>query len=247
MGKPLLSTLTSWFRRSKPEPTPDKQGAELLDEMLTKNMAMAESIGVRDGRPVFSNWSTKRAIDDGMKASVWVYACSDLNAKSVGSVPLKVVDVDGAEVDSNLSELLARPNKMWTQQTYLERQHLHLQLGGNALLWKNRGGRKAPAPVLEIWLIHPDQIKPVASKAKVVSHYVFRNNNGSERVIPTEDIVHFQNVDPGNPYWGLSFIQAAAKVIDTEVEAITWNKIAMQNRAVADGMITFSRPLTREQ
>jgi len=140
-----------------------------------------------------------------------------------------------------------KPNDYWTRQTFMARLMYFLMLGGNAIIHKNRGGRPAPAPVLELWLIHPDQIKPVPSKEKIVSHYEFKDANGRKRNIPAEDIIHLMLVDPSNMYWGLSVIQAAAKTIDTEVEAITWNKVAMQKRAVADGMFAFDQKLSREQ
>jgi HK97 family phage portal protein len=250
MEKSILSRLVEWVspRRREAELVPDAVGAKLLEAHLEKHINIADSIGASDGKPVFSDWSTKRAIDDGLKASTWVYTCANLVSKSVGSVPLKVMGDDGEEVENtSLGELLAMPNSFWTLQITLVRMMLHLMLGGNALFVKNRGGLPAPAPVLELWLVHPDQIKPVVSKEKIVSHYEFKDAQGKKRNIPTEDVVHLQFVDPGNMYWGLSIVQAAAKTIDTEVEAVTWNKVAMQNRAVSDGLFSFDRKLSRDQ
>jgi HK97 family phage portal protein len=45
----------------------------------------------------------------------------------------------------------------------------------------------------------------------------------------------------------MSPLKAAARTVDTDVEAVRWNKVALQNRAVGDGVFTFPNPLTREQ
>jgi len=232
------------------EARPDPVGAALLDQHLEKSISLGQIVPARDdGKPVFSDWSTEQATREGLKASVWVYRCVSILARAVASAPLRLVDPETREVNeqSALNELLKMPNDFWTGQNLLERVMYDLLLGGNAIISKNRGGLPAPAPVLELWLLPPDRVKPIKSRENFIAGYEFKTRQGDKRFLPAEDIIHLWFVDPSNPWWGLSPLQAAGKTVDTEVEAQTWNKVSLKNRAVADGMITFGRRLSRKQ
>jgi len=199
-------------------------------------------------RPVFTTWSTDRAIAQGLKASVWVYACIRNLALSA-SIPLlvekRVSETEWEPVpDHPLMQLLAYPNPHMSGQDILERTCYHLNLGGNAL-WHIVSAGTPPAPI-ELWPLPPDRIKPIPHETDWISGYEYRIGS-TKRILMPEEVLHMQFVDPGNPYWGMSPLQAAARVVDTDVEAVRWNKLSLQNRAVTDGVFSFGQPMSREQ
>ena len=201
----------------------------------------------QDGRPMWSEWSTDKAIRDGFKASTWVYACVYRLMKAAASIPWEVsrqVRPGEWEVVPNhpLQLLLEQPNPYMSGQDLMERLTAHLYLGGNGLWTKVRAG----GVVAELWPIGPEGIRPVPSRTDFIKQYEYQQG-GSKHIIKPEDIVHVMFVDPGNPYWGLSPLQAGARTVDTDIEAVKWNKVALQNRAITDGVFSFKEPLTFDQ
>lgn len=214
-----------------------------------KSVSGADAVSrQQSGKAVTDGMTVDKAVNEGMKSSVWVYACVAKLAASIASLPLVVKDNKGDLMpDSPLQLLLDSPNEFWSQQDLMERVAGHLMLTGNAIIAENRGeGRKSPAPVLELWTVKPDMIKPVPSSTDFISHYEL-NQAGIKRVIPASDIIHIQLTDPSNMFWGMSPLIAAAATVETEKAAVNWNRVSLQNRAVADGMLSFGADLTREQ
>jgi len=203
----------------------------------------------QEGRGISSDWSTDRAIQYGLKASVWVYAAVRRIATNVSRLPwhVEVLQADGATWERDpshpLAVLLNEPNPFMTGQDLRERWVYHLWLGGNALgkLVLVRG-----TPV-ELWPLQPDRVKPVPDQREYIAAYEYRDPDNRVHQFPPEEVIHLQFVDPANPYWGLSPLQAAAKVVDTDTAAVSWNLTALQNRTVKDLVYFPSQPLTREQ
>lgn len=59
------------------------------DELKSFSPAQIESAGVI-GRPVWTDWDTQAAIEDGYDASTWVFVAIDKIARSAASLPLIV-------------------------------------------------------------------------------------------------------------------------------------------------------------
>lgn len=200
-------------------------------------------------RPVWTDWSTEKAIHDGYRVSVWVYACIEKIAEAACSVPWHVERREGnewkREVGHPIETLLENSVvslPLLSGRTLFQLTTQHLYLGGNAIWYVIFSGGY---PV-EIWPLAPDKVKPVITSDGLIEHYEYIVD-GKRQIIPPENIAHFMFPDPANMYWGMSKLRAAAMVIDTDLEAIAWNKMAMQNRAVSDGVFTFKGIMTREQ
>lgn len=140
----------------------------------------------------------------------------------------------------------------FSRQEIIERITQHLLLGGNGLLKKVRAGG---VPV-ELFPLGPDLTKPVPAerRGKLISHYERKLSTKDNRrskpdveTIPVEDVVHVMLPDPSNLLWGASPLMAAARIVDTDVEAVNWNKVSLQNRAVYDTVVTFNRNLSVQE
>ena len=202
----------------------------------------------KHNKPVFKDWSTASGVKDGFKASTWVFACVRKLMVSASTANWNVYRKDGTSKEylpeHPLQDLIEQPNAFMSQSDYIERLVAHLQLGGNGVTWKNEvevAGRKI---VAEIWPLMPDTIKPIADAKGYLSHY---HSTVNKKDIPVEQIMHHMLTDPSNPFWGMAPMQAAGKTVDTDIEAVNWNKAALQNRAVSDGAFVFEGELSQDQ
>lgn len=213
----------------------------------TKSYTLAELMPSQySGQPVWSEWTTDNAIQNGLKVCSYVYSCVYRLMKAAASVPWIAKIKKGEDWEPvpghPIEELMAKPNPFMSGQDMIERATSHLYLGGNALWGKVR----ARGIVAELWPYYPDNIKPVRSKQEFISSYKY-TDAGIIKYIEPKDIIHFMFIDPGNMFWGMSPLQAAGRVVDTEVEMTKWNKVALQNRAISDGVFSFKESMTDSQ
>jgi len=202
---------------------------------------------------VWRPWELSRAVSEGMVACSWVFACVYRKAKAAASVPwiLERQAQNGwVRVEKHpLLDLLSRPNAFMSLQDVMERAVMHLELAGNALWTKNRVNDRGGS-VKELWPISPDRMRPIMGGPgePFVLGYKATTEDGTVReIVDTQDVIHWQYVNPADDYWGLAPLQAVARSVDTDVDAIAWNRSSLQNRAVADGVFTFAPWVTQEQ
>jgi len=196
------------------------------------------------GVPVYTDMTVQKATREGYKISVYVYRAVRTIIQAASAIPWVVIK-DGEIIDGHpLSQVIANPNKEFSGQDLMEYTIAYLELVGNAL-WQPIivGGR-----VREIWPVLPDVVQPVPSDVPGEWMKGWQvTNNGRMEILPSETFIHFQQINPGNPYWGISPLMAAARTIDTDNEAQDTQKVSMQNRGVADGAFIHESPLTPEQ
>jgi HK97 family phage portal protein len=198
------------------------------------------------------DWGITNGMED-MTASTWVYACIKAKARAIGSLPWmayqRMPDDSLVELPNHpLTYLLKHPCPWLSSQEIMERLAMQLDLAGNAILLKSRTTDKKAVGML--WPINPDTITPIADDEKFISVYrVLPQYQSASKYkeFPAEDIIHVRHADPSNLYWGLSPMRAARLTIETEISAVTWNKNALDNRAVSDGILSFKHTLDDDQ
>lgn len=102
---------------------------------------------------------------------------------------------DEVSIDSELGRLLMKPNETMSQDAFLKAYMILYALGGEAIIWLNRGeGSEGniKAPILEMWLIPsvnievvPDTYDPFSA-----SYYNLLLDGRIWKQIPKEDIIH---------------------------------------------------------
>lgn len=197
--------------------------------------------------PQWSQWSTRKAIQEGFKSSVWVYICIERLMKSAASVPWVAYVRTGRdkwepEPDHPLSQLMKQPNPFMSGAQFIEAITSQLYLAGNALI-HHITLRGTPVELWPVWEL--DKIQVVPSRENFIDRYDYRRDGEPIPLYP-EELTHLMFLDPGNPFWGMAPLQAAARVVDTDVEAVRWNKLVLQNRAVTDGVFSFPNVLSQE-
>lgn len=207
------------------------------------------------GRDAPKDWDVTRAITEGYKASEIVNRCVDFRAQAIGSVPWYVEQIDAQgeweRVPGHpLEMLLERPNPAMRRRRLAEYMSKHLDLGGNAI-WTMVSatdftlGRKVP---MELWPLNPAGVTAIAgdgAKNKLIAQYRYRLD-GYEKVFSADEVIHFLYPDPGNFLWGQGILQALARTVDTQVAAQKWNLSSFSSRAIPDGMVSFDRPINRD-
>lgn len=202
------------------------------------------------GVPQWREWSTETAVREGYKASHWIYAAISQIASAVASVPWVAVQGEGDDredlEDHPLTRLLESPNPYVAGSEMMERLTAHMYLGGNACLTKIRP-RRGGAPE-ELWSVMPDRVSPVPAQRGFLEYYEACAADGRRLPdIKPKDMCHLMFVDPANDYWGLSPLQAVARQVDTDVEAMRWNKVSLEHKAVPDGILSTEGTLDDEQ
>lgn len=202
-------------------------------------------------RPLQSSWNVQTAVDEGFKASSWVYICVDKIARSVASagwVTQKRVSSETeqwkVETDSELNSLVEKPNSEWSMGELMYRWTAGLLLGGNAVVHKTRGlGDR----VAELWTMGPNGVSPIPDKEEFISGYEVTDGDGKKETYDADNIIHDQLPDPDNPHWGISPLMAGAKAVDIDREASNYQRNGLSNRAVVDGMLSLENIKKKSQ
>lgn len=193
----------------------------------------------------WNNWTTKKAVADGYKVSGWVFKAVSMISRNVASIPWHVETEEGEiMLEHPVTKLLRNPNPSFSRQDFFELLSAWQQLSGMAyskMVFDSSG-------IAELWPVSPDRISPIASKDQVnlIGGYEILTESGKKIISPDftpENIISFRFIDPANPIMGIGPLQVAAKAVDIDVDQQSWNKSAMQNRGILDGVFTFERDL----
>ena len=225
-----------------------KQGA---NDWQQKQLAAARDFLDRifKQNPKWTSWTTEAAVREGYSASLWAYAAINKKAKAAASVPWYVYrqrpDGTYEKLENHpLQQLIDKPNPFTSRNAMIERLIMQLDLAGNSLHHIVTVGGTA----VELWNINPDLIEPISDQREFIKGYKVKGFRGQSPIeVGAGEILHTMYVDPSNPYWGIAPLQVAARTVDTEIEAVNWNKVALQNRAVTDGIFSIKEPLNQQQ
>jgi HK97 family phage portal protein len=197
-------------------------------------------------KPEWSYWDAEKAITEGFKQSVPVFACIKKRYEAICSLPFVVEVKQGdewiPEPNHPLQRLLDNPNPLMDGSALKRQMLCHLDLAGNAIWHKVRGG--AGSLPLELWPINPHPLKiNVFSDGTIQSYELCQ----PLRRFEPQDICHFKTTNPSSLYIGQAPLQSAGKAVDVDTSAQDWQKISMQNRGVPDFMVSYDDMLTEDQ
>lgn len=199
------------------------------------------------GAPIFKEWNADRAMSVGLKQSGWVYAALRYHVRAVSPVPMFAQVKQGDEWvrddEHPLSILLSEPNPQMSGQDLRERWIYHLYLAGNAVN-ELISVRSVP---FEMWPLLPQAVTPIPDMEGHLNGYQYSDPFGRVRRLDPLDVAHLQFVDPQNPLWGLAPLQPVARVVDSDIEAVKWNRNSMAKRARKDLVFYPAEALSRQQ
>ena len=186
--------------------------------------------------------------------SGYVYTATSAIAQEVASIDLKLFKVKYlANKEPEVDEIFTHPslsvlhyaNPLVTFYDLVEATQVYLELVGEAfwVVLKDTGGMPR-----EIWPIRPDWVTITPSVDSVIDHYTYNPGGvfGQGVTLPRENVIHFKNLHPLNPYRGKGTVQAAAMPIDVLQFAQEWNRNFFFNSATPGLVFTTDQKFTPE-
>lgn len=163
------------------------------------------------------------------------------NAVKLGKIHLFRLGKDGNPEEVMVHralDIIRQPNPYMTLSQLLEKTSIWLDTAGEAFY------RIDPVDK-QIWELEPDRIN-IHKGGEYILWYEYRNHDGkSVRYIP-EEIMHFKKFNPTDRYRGLSPMKVAARTIDSDIWASTWNRDFFKNGGIPGGYLKSPNSITEE-
>lgn len=181
----------------------------------------------------------------------WVSVCCRSISEPIAMTPWNVYDADNNPTENkDLIKLLNNPNPFMTFFSFREILMWHLQLAGNAYIWKVKASMfdmTKKGKYSQLWLLNPACVEPQKSENNYIDNYVVHYSGGNSKVIPVNEIVHIKLPNPIDDRIGMGKIQANEMLYNTEYSAqwFNWQFFAKGGRPAA-ALIVQGSP-TKEQ
>jgi HK97 family phage portal protein len=169
-----------------------------------------------------------------------VWACVQLISGALASLPIRVyrTDANGTKYESpnhRTAKLLANPNPYMSGDELIECASSHLQLWGNAFLFKVKNGGQ----VDELWPLDPSRIKVTQSKEGTPLYVL----DGKKGPYTQDTILHIRGLS-WDGLVGLSPIQQAYQTLGNYKAAERFQGRFWANNATPGGVLTHPSRLS---
>jgi len=183
--------------------------------------------------------------------SVWVYACTYLNATTIAQLPWRLFkkNANGEKVQVNnkiVEDLFHKPNSNDENSTFfnlIEWTSASLDLIGNAywLLDELVGGRPKSIQMLDGWRMRVVGGKTV--RDRVVEGYKYIRNDSSKIDFTPEEITHFKYMSSMTRLYGQGSVTASRTSNTTHKYAQNTNLKIFENGAKLDAVLETDQEL----
>jgi HK97 family phage portal protein len=170
-------------------------------------------------------------------ASPTMFRCVDLRSKTLSTIPLRVVNMDGDEVDDHPFAPIVDPRN--TQLRYITENDL--QVFGRAY-WEpgiDRVTRK-----LKIKRLNPATIENVVVPKTGLIGYVQRIDGQIIAEWKRHELVYFPSYNPRDDFGFISPTQRALRSIGVTMSITEYGAFFFENGAIPDGILTSDVKLT---
>ena len=174
----------------------------------------------------------------------WVYAAVNKLARSVGRMPLKAYEFNGASRsrlrDNDLARLASRPSTITTPFGWKERMVKNTIIYGNGISVKI--GVNSPEDI-------PDELMPAPSIGWSLGEnntYVWQSAAGEKFPFPRWQIVHFRFWDLDESGFGLSMLEPLRKTLAIEDAAQRLGVAAFDNMTRPAAILKTDQTLKQE-
>lgn len=179
----------------------------------------------------------------------WVYVAVNAIAQEVSKIDLVLYRKRGGKIDivddHEMLELIDRVNPFTTKNDLIYATQAYLELVGESFWWKYKEG----GVTKQIWILRPDfvEILPPKQTGDYIGGYKYKVPGMKESAIyKVDEVMHFKEFDPMNPYRGLGRLQASAYAYDTDFFASKWNRNFFYNNAMPTTLLTTEQNLKKK-
>jgi HK97 family phage portal protein len=192
-------------------------------------------------RPYWTTEKDKQFITEAYNQIVWVYACVAQISSSVSSVPWilhrttprgKIIEVTEHPI---LNIMNHKANDFMSSRDFFDLWATYLAVQGK--FYAEYVNPNMPTQLIPLY---PHYMKPIPNKERYVSGYEYNINKPIR--YEANEILWSKFNNPMDLYEGMSPIKALSRTIDTENEAVNWNKSTLQNSGVPAGMFSIQNP-----
>ena len=183
--------------------------------------------------------------------SVYVYACVSKIAQKTASIDWQFYRIKNKGGDKQevfiheAIDLLYKPNPFQTKGEFFERYVINKKLSGEAFVLKIR--KNGPgSKVVEMWNLRPDRVTIVKDKDLYIRGFEFNTSNGTVLFDPA-DIIYDSQPNPLDEFSGMSALFAANTRVETELNAVTYQRNFFQNSARPDFILKTTNRVTNAQ
>jgi HK97 family phage portal protein len=187
---------------------------------------------------------------EGYMACVDAYACIDLIAKSLSSIPIIMErpatspDGESERIESHTAlDLLERPNPGQGQGAFIDAVVRNLLIAGNSYIEAAGPAQGGPH---ELYAMKPNRVSVlVGSQAEPIKGYRYTAGSAKKDFLASQ-VLHlkFFNPDPNEDFYGLAPIEIAARAIDTSNLALASNAKLCKNNFQPPGAFLIEREMT---
>jgi HK97 family phage portal protein len=191
--------------------------------------------------PIWTSQKDKQFITEGFNSVVWVYSCVGAISSAVSSVPWllyrktasgRLIEIEDHPI---LTMLNVRANPYMSSKDFLDYWATYLAIEG-----KFYAEYSNPTAPTALYPIYPHYVYPIPHKTEFIGGFEYRM--GEVVNYNPNELLWSKFNDPLDVYQGQSPIRALSRTIDTENEAVNWNKTTLQNAGVPAGVFQVQNP-----
>ncbi len=211
---------------------------ELFRKLVGGSAVVARSFPAwKAAEPLPKPHDFKKFAEEGYRKNVVIYTCVRTLADCVAKAPPVVkTDPDGTIVEKGpMVDLLWEPNPTDTRFSLIERLVTHLNVTGNAYVWKRRdkGGR-----IRELYGLRPDRVSiKVNAKGEIEGYFLKVDDSDRGKLLPADDVIHMLLPDPSDDFYGLSPIAVMARYGDLDTQSADYLRAFFLNGGAPAGLL----------
>ena len=201
----------------------------------------------REGMSRWQLVSLEAFVKEGFEMNAVLYAAIMYKARAMASVPMLAYDAAGDLLppESELSQLLARPNRHYSWEELAENLAVYYNLMGEAYVYALR--RNLSTPPEALYALRPDHVVHLYKDGELAGYeYIPAGATVGFPILP-EDMLHWALPNPGDVFEGFgkgfSPVFPVARSIDVDNDATNFLKEFFANGALPAGVLKFDVPL----
>jgi HK97 family phage portal protein len=184
-------------------------------------------VALRGTNPEWTSNNYHSLVSESFQKNVFAFRSINLIASGIASIPMDVKNED-LTINSELTELLAHPNKEQGRSSFITSIVSYLLLTGNAFIYSDGD---------QLYCLRSDRVKIVFNEAKTaVKSYVYEVD-GVRIPVDLDDILHIKFFNPTDDWLGFAPLRSAMYAIDQYNEMSKHNLSILQNGGRPSGCL----------